>query len=208
MALQDSKEYTIFDNVTPIAITSSTDATPIVVTATTHGFSDGDLVLIYGHTTNIAANGIYRVANATTSTLELTDKDSGADIAGSGATAGSGGLIVAAPKVPLAIDFVNVVISVFTSGTATLTLKAAGAVGSTPPNFGATVSATNRYDFIETVNLNDGSDVDGGTGVAATGTDLTKQLEFNINRMHYLTVIPTAWTQGAITVKMVLSYNN
>ncbi len=74
--------------------TSSTDATPIVMTSTAHGFTNGDLVLITGHATNTAANGLRRVANAAANTFELTDPYTGANIAGSGGGAGSGGSLV------------------------------------------------------------------------------------------------------------------
>jgi hypothetical protein len=73
------------------AITSSTDATPIVVTATSHGFIDGDYVRIYDHATNTNANGVWRVANKTPNTFELVDPETGANRAGNGAGAGSGG---------------------------------------------------------------------------------------------------------------------
>lgn len=54
------------------SIVSSTNATPIVVTATAHGFSNGDIVYIVGHTTNTAANGTWVVASAATDTFALT----------------------------------------------------------------------------------------------------------------------------------------
>lgn len=53
------------------AISSSTNATPIVVTATSHGFSNNDLVFIDGHTTNTAANGFWKIANVAANTFEL-----------------------------------------------------------------------------------------------------------------------------------------
>lgn len=208
--MRDFKEYTILNGVTPVAITSSTDATPIVVTASSHGFSNDDLVLIFGHTTNIAANGIYRVANVDTNTFELVDKDTRANIAGSGGGAGSGGLVVAAPKVPLISDFKHAIISVITAGTATLTLKVAGSIGKTngdAPNFGATQSASNPYDYIQLVDLEDASTVDGDTGVAASGADVNRMFELNINALKYMTIFPSAWTQGSITVKLQL-FNN
>lgn len=54
-----------------VAITSSTNATPIVVTATGHGLVNGDFVQIDSHTTNTSANGIWKVANKTSTTFEL-----------------------------------------------------------------------------------------------------------------------------------------
>lgn len=52
-------------------ITGATNATPVVVTATAHGFSDGDAVTIQNVIGNTAANGVWIVDNPTTNTFEL-----------------------------------------------------------------------------------------------------------------------------------------
>jgi hypothetical protein len=54
------------------SITSSTNATPIVITKNSHGFTNGQVIYIVGHTTNTAANGTWTVANVTANTLELS----------------------------------------------------------------------------------------------------------------------------------------
>lgn len=54
-----------------VAITSSTNATPIVVTATAHGFSTGDTVQIEGHHTNTNANGLWVVTVTGANTFSL-----------------------------------------------------------------------------------------------------------------------------------------
>lgn len=212
--MRDTKEYVIWDTITPKAVTSSTDATPIVVTATSHGFSTGDLAMIFGHTTNIAANGIHRVTSLSANTFSLQHRFTGADVAGSGAGAGASGILVPAPKILAVPDFRNVILAIRTGSTATLTVKIAGSIGkSTPtngtdtPNFGATVSATNPYMFIQSIKLDDGTTVDGNTGVAAAGTDIANSYEVNTNAMKYITVIPTAFTQGTITVKALVTDN-
>ncbi len=72
-----------------VAVTSSTDATPIVVTLPTgHGFLAGDSITIAGHTTNVAANGTFVLSAASTTTVTLTGS------VGSGAGAGASGTIV------------------------------------------------------------------------------------------------------------------
>lgn len=210
------KEYTIFDSATPVSITSSTDATPIVITATAHGFSTGDLVLIFGHTTNVAANGIYKVTRVDANSFSLQDRYTGANIVGSGAGAGANGLAVIAPKIILCQDFRNAVIHFNTAGTATLTVKVAASLGKLSgdadshgdtPNFGATQSDTNPYTYPGIVNLEDGTQVEGDTGIAVAGADIYRAYEVNTNGLKYITLIPTAWTQGAITAKVVL-YSN
>jgi hypothetical protein len=66
----------------PLAIVSSTDATPIVVTTLAHGLTSGDTVDIFGHAVNVAANGIGVVDVITGTTFALRGS------AGSGAGAG------------------------------------------------------------------------------------------------------------------------
>lgn len=71
-------------------ITGATNATPIVITATSHGYSNGDWVAIWNVGGNTNANGIFKVANVTTNTFELTDPITGANIAGSGSYTSGG----------------------------------------------------------------------------------------------------------------------
>jgi len=73
-----------------VTVTSTTNATPVVVTATSHGYSDGDEVALSGISTATDLNGkYYLVANKTANTFEITDID-GTDIAGT--AAGTGGV--------------------------------------------------------------------------------------------------------------------
>lgn len=217
MSLQ-KQEITLYSAVTPVAVTSSTDATPIVVTATAHGLANGDRVLIYGHTTNLAANGIFKAASVTANTFALVDEFSGANIAGSGGGAGSSGLLIAAPPIVRVEDYRNIIIQASTAGTATTTLKVAGSLGkpyasanTSPrydfPNFGATVAPANPYTFLQIINLDTAAAVNGATGIVVGGTDINNQYECNINAMKYFTIFPITWTQGAITVKLLVTTN-
>lgn len=214
------QEVTLFDAVTPVAVTSSTDATPIVVTATAHGLLTGQRVLIFGHSTNIAANGIFKVGATTANTFALLDEFTGASVAGSGAGAGSGGVCMVAPPVLNTESFRNVLLQVDTSGTATLTLKPIASQGKSAqyqaqangprydyPNMGATPTPANPWGYVQLIALDDGSAITGSIGIALTATDINKLYEVNINLLKYFTIIPTAWTQGAITVKAILSSN-
>lgn len=74
-----------------VTITSSTDATPIVVTtATAHGLQTNQGVIINGHTTNTNANGL-RLAVVLSSTTFSLYTFAGAAVAGNGSGAGAGG---------------------------------------------------------------------------------------------------------------------
>ena len=75
------------------AITAATNATPIVVTATAHGFVNGDIVTISGALGNTAANGSFLVAGKTANTINLQTR-AAVNVAGTGAWT-SGGILTA-----------------------------------------------------------------------------------------------------------------
>jgi hypothetical protein len=53
------------------AINSSTNAAPIAVSATAHGYNTGDSVEIEGHLTNTAANGFWQITRIDANTFSL-----------------------------------------------------------------------------------------------------------------------------------------
>lgn len=87
------------------AITGATNATPIVITCTAHGFTNGDVVSISGVGGNTNANGLRKIKNQATNTFELTDLLD-VNIAGNSAYT-SGGFAVNLST----IDFLDDVIS-------------------------------------------------------------------------------------------------
>lgn len=208
----------LYNAVTPVAVTSSTDATPIVVSATAHGLVTGARALIFGHSTNVAANGIYKITVLTANTFSLQDEITGANIAGSGGGAGSGGLVVPAPTVMNVKGFRNIILQIGTSGTTTATLKVAGSLGRTGsfatsprgafPNMAATVSPANPYSFLQIIPLDTQTALAGNTGLALAATDVNNMYEVNTNALEFVTIWPTSWTQGVITVKAYLTTNS
>ena len=68
-----STTLTLFSNESGKYITGITEANPGVVTAPAHGFADGDIIAMHGIAGMTEANdNIYKVANKTTDTFELT----------------------------------------------------------------------------------------------------------------------------------------
>lgn len=55
------------------AITGATNATPIVITSTAHGFANGDIVVILGVGGATAANNVWKVKTVLANTFELAD---------------------------------------------------------------------------------------------------------------------------------------
>lgn len=72
-------------------ISSSTNATPIVITtAVAHGFATGDTVYISDHTTNTAANGLFKITAASGSVFSLTRYQDGTNVVGNGVGGATG----------------------------------------------------------------------------------------------------------------------
>lgn len=80
------------------AITGATNATPIVVTATAHGFTNGDIVVVNDVGGNLAANGVWKIANQAANTFELTDPVSGTNVVGSAAYTSGGYAVCLGPS--------------------------------------------------------------------------------------------------------------
>ncbi len=75
-----------------VAITGATQANPVVITAASHGYTDGDEVYIssVGGMTELNQNRYY-INNSTTNTFELTDQVTGTNIDGTGFSAYTSG---------------------------------------------------------------------------------------------------------------------
>lgn len=126
------------------SITGATNATPIVITSTSHGFSNGDRVLISRVGGNTAANGLFVIANVAANTFELTDPVTGSNVAGSGAYTSGGNMLNMTT-----LDFENDVTSAVVATTSALGSKTFtnGVFDHADPTFTA-VSGSNIYWFI------------------------------------------------------------
>lgn len=116
------------------AITGATAATPIVITATAHGYTNGDLVFIDGVGGNTAANGYWKIANQAANTFELTDPVTGTNATGVSAYTSGGRVLNYGPGT--AGDFYDDINAAVlgtdqTLGTKTVTAGVAGAANPT-----------------------------------------------------------------------------
>jgi hypothetical protein len=138
-----------------VNIVSSTNATPIVVTATAHGLVNGDIVQVLSHTTNTKANGVWVVANKTADTFELTSS------VGNGVGGASGTVrnvnyksVVLSTAQALPVD--NCEVAWTSAGSSTTTTSATAKEGSTSASMQKTSPSTTTlyaYRTITSVNL-------------------------------------------------------
>ncbi len=201
---RDVKQYNLLSAAAPRAIASSTNASPIAVTtAAPHGYTTGQKVAIVGHTVNTNANGRWVITVTGASTFELVDS------VGNG-VGGASGIHYGAYKTAQLGDFRDAVLSFDTDGggTAVLTAKVVGSVQEELPNFAAPQGPDNQYDFIQMLDLQDGSEIDGDTGLAVSAGDMNRMLEVNVNGLRWLAVILTDGSIGDLTVRARLFGNS
>jgi hypothetical protein len=193
----DSKTYTLFNAAAPRAIASSTNASPIkITTAAAHGYSTGDKVSIIGHLVNTAANGQWTITVVDADEFTLNGS------VGNGVGVATG---THSPKAKNAFcqDFRHAVLAVDSDGggDAAFTVKFVGSIQDTPPDFAKPQSATNQYEFIQVVDLEDSAAVDGDTGITLAAADTNRMFEVNVNGLRWVSVLFTAGTAGELTVK-------
>jgi len=199
----ENKKYTLLDAAAPRAIASSTNATPIqVTTAAPHGYATGQKVTIVGHATNTNANGSWEVTVNGASTFTLNGS------VGNG-VGGATGTFAPKSKYALCSGYRNVVLAFDTDGggDAALTAKLVGSIQTTPPDFARPQGPSNQYEFIQMVDLQDSTEVDGDVGFVVASADANRMFEANINGLQWVAVLLSAGTAGELTVRARL-YND
>jgi len=94
----------------------------------------------------------------------------------------------------------HLVLSVSTTGTATLTFKVAKSNSDAIPDFTSAATAANHWDYVAVYDENDPSSIIAGdTGVAVAGTDIVKNYIINTDYAEHVNVQVTAFTQGSVT---------
>ena len=104
-------------------------------------------------------------------------------------------------------DFKNIILALDSASSANMTIKIQGSISEDAPDFGAAQSTSNQWDYVQTIDIQDGASIDGDTGVILTGTDDHRQLEANINGLNWVTVNITARSAGSLTAKATI-YND
>jgi hypothetical protein len=115
-----------------------------------------------------------------------------------------------ASKTIFARDFRNAVVAVNAPANASFTIKFAGSIGDTAPDFTSAQSASNNYDFVEVIDLQDGAAIDGDTGVTIDNTTVVvnnRMFEINTNALDWVCVIVSAYTDGSVTASITLTDN-
>jgi len=103
----------------------------------------------------------------------------------------------------------NIILAINTDGggDAALTAKIQGSVSDDCPDFSAAQTASNQWDYVECIDLSDGNSVAGGDGFVVATADDHVQYEVNTNRLKWLNIIISGWSEGEVTVKAFVADN-
>ena len=205
VAVRQSPLVTFLDASAPRAIASSTNASPIVVTAgAAHGYSTGDVVTISGHATNTAANGTWVITSTGSTTFELTTNVKSGLISTGNGVGGATGVHAEGGKRVEVGEYRTLLLAFDTDGggDAAMTVKVAGSIDNDAPDFAQSKSPSNSYEYLYLIDLEDTTNnLAGDTGFVVATADDNRMFEVNTNGMKWITVVPTAGTAGEITVK-------
>ena len=103
--------------------------------------------------------------------------------------------------IPLYVGNADVIdLMLHTTDTTTATIKFQVSHAKDMPNFAGAQSPTNQWDYVDVVDLEDRSAIDGDTGIALSGGDDNRHLEVNANGATWICAIVSGYTQGAISL--------
>ena len=179
-----------------------TAAVTDIITSAAHGLSNGDCLQFTTSNTlpaglSLATN--YYVINVTTDTFQVC-ADPGiptaVDITDTGT--GTHTYHLKGRKI-YAGDWSNIELNIATANSANMTVKVQTS-DQDDVDFNAAQSSTNRWDYMQLKLLTDNTTYNGVTGIVASGSDIYKQYEVNMNGKKWLTAIITSYTAGNLNL--------
>jgi hypothetical protein len=198
-----SLEQVIFDGSkvsdAVFTVTAATD----LVTSAAHGFTGGELVQLTTATTlpaglSLATN--YYVINPTTDTFQLSVAPGGSAVDITDTGTGAHTLHVKG-RIVYVGDWEHLNLSLNFISTPTMAVKFQGSHAIDAPNFNAAQAYTNRWDYLDVTDEQNGTSVDGDTGVACAGTADDRLFSVSVKGLTYLTAITSGWSAGKIDLR-------
>lgn len=197
----------IFDYASKLQAAFTAAATNLITSAA-HGLLNDDLVHVSSTGTlpaGLSASTDYYVIDATTNTFQLSATMGGAAVDITDTGSGTHSFHLKGKKV-LCKGGEHIELSVHTNGSANFNLKIQKSQQSNV-DFNAAQSVSNRWDYAQIIDLNDGIPYDGDSGITLSGIDDNREFEININGSTWVTVVISSWVAGTIDAKISL-YSN
>ena len=220
--MRKSIEYIIMDRQGTLTATF-TAATTDIITANSHGLKNGDMVVLTTTTTlpaGLATSTVYWVMEAATNTFKLSatpvvnytsgtgPRPLSVDITGTGTGTHTFTMHDIGRNIYVE-EFRHCILSLDGDSSANMTVKFQGSIGKSTtsddvPDFSATQTYLNQWEYINSIDLQSASAITGDTGVAQAGTSDHRLFELNINGLKWINAIVTAWSAGGTTIRVRL----
>ena len=203
----------IFDAVTRLTATF-TAATTDIITSSTHGLSNGDRVELTTTGTlpaGLELDTIYYVMVIDANTFKLSAEKvldgngTAVDITDTGS--GTHTFTITDVGEPVMVQsYRHKQVSISTNGMGsgdTITVKCQGSSKETPPDFHKAKTADNEWDYVQIIDLEDQTAVDGDTGVSVADADDLRSFAINDDGLVWVNFQITAQTDVANTTVTV-----
>ena len=201
---QDPTVFFLSTSVIDVAFTAA--ATDIITTGSAHGWVVGNKIQVTTSGTDLPAGlatstdyFVIEVLSTTTIKISAVPGGTSVDITDAGTGTHTAHL---KSRVMDVEDFRHVNLSWHSANSANLTTKVQGS-NQIDVDFEAAVSATNRWDYVQVINKEDGSTIDGDTGIAPTvaGTDDNFEFAVNVDAFKWICIDVSSWTAGTLQLE-------
>lgn len=109
-------------------------------------------------------------------------------------------------KTVYARDFRNAIFDVVSAASSNQVIKFVASKQESRPDFGSAVSATNRWQYVQAIDLANGNPVDAATGYTFSGVE-SKQFELNLNGEYWVGLYLVSGSAGSIDSNVMLTDN-
>jgi len=182
----------------------SADPTTNVISSIAHGLQNGDIVQFTTSDTlpdGLSLDTNYYVRDATVDTFKVSATPDGPEVDIIDEGTGTHTYHLKGRAVYVA-DWEHIVVSLHFISSPTMTIKFQGSLADTCPDFNADPSYTNRWSYVEVIDMNNGTAIDGNTGVSCAGVEDNRLFEVNVSALKWLSVVITDYTAGRLDVRV------
>ena len=203
-------DITVYDASALPESTFTAAVTGIITTGAAHGFTIGDKLQFT--TADTLPDGLSLLTNyyviTTPSTTTITVS---ATLGGPSVTIGDTGTGVHTyhlkGKMIYVGDYSHIDLAVNFTTTPTMTVKFQSSSQRDDVDCSLAQSATNRWDYADVVGSQNGTSIDGDTGIAVAGAVDNVIVEINTSGKQWVSADCTAWTAGTVSI-IVSAYSN
>jgi hypothetical protein len=82
------------------------------------------------------------------------------------------------------------------------TIKLVGSNADAAPDFSAAATASNPWDYVQSIDQIDGSSIAGGTGITSVTVTSIRNLEANTNAFKWFGLVISNYSAGSVTAKV------